>query len=238
MRCLYCQNFRWSQGGEGRAYETEALARIFLSLQEAGCHNVNLVSPTPYLPQIVEALGVAEKDGFGLPLVYNTSGFERVETLAGLEGLADVYLTDLRYARAETAAEGSGTPAYVEASRSAFREMWRQAGPLRTDGAGVAVGGVICRLLVLPGRAGEAVENLRWLAENAGTGAAVSVMAQYLPLHRAGRCPGWDRRITETEYEEVCEEVRRLGFREGWIQDFGQEPARELVGAEMEGARP
>jgi len=206
------------------------------SLRAQGAHNWNLVSPTPWLPWIVEALAEARRDGAALPVVYNTSGFESPGTLAALAGEVDVYLTDLRYADPASAAAGSGCADYVDVSRAALLDMWRQAGPLRTDAEGTAVRGTICRLLVLPGRAGEAVANLRWLAAHVGTEIAVSVMAQYTPAHRAVAIAPWDRRITAAEYEQVVESAERLGFGAGWIQDYEQPTPDSLVGFKMQPA--
>ena len=237
MRCLYCQNFRWSQLGEGQRYDGEGLDGILRDLARQGCHNWNLVSPTPWLPRIVAAIDRVKRDGVSLPVVYNTSGFERLETLRALEETVQIYLTDLRYARRETAAEASGAPAYVEVARDAFREMWRQAGALRVTPEGIARSGVICRILVLPGRAAEAVESLRWLADTAGTSVAISVMAQYTPLHRAVE-PPWNRPVTQAEYATVCSAVEELGFTEGWVQEYGEPAAEGLIGADMPGIAP
>jgi len=233
LACLYCQNYPWSQEGEGREIEVAELAGILEELGRQGCHNWNLVSPTPWLPWIYEAWESAVGAGFRLPLVYNTSGFESQETLAALEDWVDVYLTDLRYARPDSAAEGSGTAGYVEAARKALVEMWRQTGPLRTDGEGVALGGTICRLLVLPGRSREAIENLEWLAAAVGADVSVSLMAQYTPAHKALTKEGWDRRPTRAEYEAVVETADRLGFAAGWVQDYDEPAPDSLVGFRM-----
>ena len=207
---------------------------MFRSLRKTGCHNWNLVSPTPWLPHIREALSLAKGEGPALPVVYNTSGYERVETLEEFAGLADIFLVDLRYAREASGLEGSGVGDYVAVARRAVLEMWRQAGRLRVGDHGVARAGTICRLLILPGRADEAVENLRWLAEKVGTDIAVSVMAQYVPAHSAaqGR-PPWNRRITEREYALVSAAVETLGFDGGWVQEFEGDVAADLVGYRM-----
>lgn len=220
LRCVYCQNYPWSQEGGGEIYSVAELADILRRLREAGCHNWNLVSPTPWLPMIVPALEEAARDGRRLPVVYNTSGFERVETLRALSGSVDVYLPDLRYARRETALAGSGAPEYIDVAREALLEMWRQVGPLRCDPNGVAVAGMICRLLILPGRAEEVCENLEWLAANLGAGLGLSVMAQYTPAYRALESAPWNRRISAAEYRQVCRKVEALGFSQGWIQDY------------------
>lgn len=233
LNCIYCQNYPWSQEGEGREVGTGELAAMLEELGRQGCHNWNLVSPTPWLPWIYEAWEQAVSAGFRLPLVYNTSGFESAATLAALSGWVDVYLTDLRYSRAESAAEGSGAETYVEAARRALLEMWRQTGPLEVDDAGAAVRGTICRLLVLPGRAHETIENLEWLAESVGTGMPVSVMAQYTPAHKALQRPAWARRPERDEYEAVVETVGRLGFTTGWMQDYDEPTPNELLGFRM-----
>lgn len=233
LRCVYCQNYPWSQEGSGAEYTVEELAGILGDLRAEGCHNWNLVSPTPWLPMIVAALARVREAGQNLPVVYNTSGFERFETVRALAGKADVYLADLRYAGSEAAARGSDAAAYVECARAALLEMWRQAGPLVMDAAGIAARGVICRLLILPGLAHEACASLEWLAQQIGPKVAVSVMAQYTPVYRAlGRVP-WSRGITRAEYDVVCRTVERLGFTEGWIQDFGAAAGGSLAGFNM-----
>lgn len=234
LKCVYCQNYRWSQSGAGTEYATADLARILAGLRAEGCHNWNLVTPTPWLPQIRQALKAVRAEGLSLPVVYNTSGFERPETLAEYRDVADVFLTDLRYSRESSAQEGSGCGGYVEAARQAFLQMWSLAGPLELDGSGLAVRGVICRLLILPGHAREAVENLQWLADCVGTQVSVSVMAQYTPAHRAISLEGWDRPILRSEYDEVCEALESLGFTQGWVQEFGEKPPTDLIGFEME----
>lgn len=234
LKCIYCQNYPWSQQSRGIKYDDKGLALIFRELARTGCHNWNLVSPTPWLVQVEKALKKVRKDGFSLPVVYNTSGFERIEVLNQLQGLVDIYLTDLRYSRKDSAKEGSGISDYTYAARTALSEMWRLAGPLKMDENGIAVSGVICRLLILPGRAIEVIENLEWLAANVGNSIAVSIMSQYLPAYKAVSQKSWNRRITREEYDEVCDAMDRLGFNAGWIQDFEETSPRDLVGFEME----
>jgi len=233
MKCLYCQNFPWSQEGKGERYRVEALAGIFRELHRQGCHNWNLVSPTPWLPWIRDAVKSVKRDGVSLPVVYNTSGFERVEILAEYEGLTDIYLADLRYSRSESAKAGSDAAGYVEAARAAFLEMWRQKGPLKAGADGAATSGTICRMLILPGLANEVVENLEWLAEHVGTGVAISLMSQYVPAHRAATRLPWNRSVTRVEYDLAVEAMERLGFVNGWVQDFERTAPKELVGFEM-----
>ncbi len=230
LRCLYCQNYPWSQEGKGDTCSVEELAAIFRRLREEGCHNWNLVSPTPWLPMILPALELAGRNGQRLPVVYNTSGFERVETIHALAGIVDVYLTDLRYARRKTALAGSEAPEYIDIARSALMKMWRQVGALRSDAQGLAVSGVICRLLILPGRADEVSETLEWLADAVGTGIALSVMAQYTPAYQAVTRHPWNRRISVDEYRQVCRTIEALGFSQGWIQDYDTLTNERLVG--------
>jgi putative pyruvate formate lyase activating enzyme len=165
--------------------------------------------------------------------VYNTSGFERTETLEAFAGLADVFLTDLRYSEATSAAEGSESPSYVETARAALQWMWRTRGPLRLDAEGIARSGVICRILVLPGRENEAVASLRWLAETLGTEVAVSLMAQYTPAYKATGLPPWNRRPSAEAYGAVRDELEKLGFENGWVQEYEAETPDELIGYRM-----
>ncbi|MCA1809817.1 MAG: radical SAM protein [Kiritimatiellia bacterium] len=232
MRCVYCQNYRWSQAGEGRDCSAVELADMLLELHARGCHNWNLVSPTPWLPDILRALDMVKARGVSLPVVYNTSGFERPEVIRELGGKVSIYLADLRYAEPGSAAAGSDAPSYVETARLALREMWSMVGPLRLDAAGLARTGLICRVLVLPGRAREACASLEWLAENLGTDVAVSLMGQYTPAHLAGRMVGWNRTVTATEYQLAVDCLEKLGFGTGWLQEHAACP-EELFGVNM-----
>ncbi len=233
LRCLYCQNFPWSQQAQGTDLTPEELGARFRELAEQGCHNWNLVSPTPWLPQIRAAAAPLIRSGVRLPFVYNTSGFESVTTLEAFRDLADIALTDLRYAQESTAREASEAAGYVAAARATLRWFWHQLGPLELDEAGVARRGTVCRLLVLPGRAAEAVDNLRWLADTVGTGIHVSVMSQYTPVHRATTTPGWDRTLTADEYAQVTEAVAELGFENGWVQELELPAPGDLLGCAM-----
>jgi len=211
----------------------ESLAAVFRELRDNGCHNWNLVSPTHWLPMIYEALAMVKKDDKMLPLVYNTSSYERVQTLQALEGIVDVYLADLRYARESTAREGSAAGNYVEFSRAALMEMWRQTGRLNTTPDGIGISGLICRILILPGLADEACENIRWLADNIGMDVAVSVMAQYAPAYKAKRIEKWNRPVSYDEYRQVCHEIEKKGFTNGWIQDYNDRPNLDMAGFNM-----
>jgi Uncharacterized Fe-S protein PflX, homolog of pyruvate formate lyase activating proteins len=234
LKCFYCQNHPWSQAHKGDDLSAEALGGVLRSIAAQGCHNWNWVSPTPWLPQIREAVAPLLDEGLRLPMVCNTSGYERVETLEEFGDLIDIGLCDLRYANAETAREASLAADYVEVSRAALRWFWKNRGGLAEDGDGIASRGTICRLLILPGHAGEAVENLRWIAENLGTTPHISLMAQYTPTHKALRRAPWDRPITHGEYDLVIGELESLGFENGWVQAFEESPASSLLGADMQ----
>jgi len=212
------------------------LAKILQDLATQGCHNWNLVTPTPWLPQISAAATLAKNAGFNLPFVYNTSGFERIEVVETYRGLADVVLTDLRYSNSETAREASGSADYVQAARDFVKWAWEKVGRLEEDAEGIARKGTICRLLVLPGRDGEAIENLEWLARHVGMEISVSLMAQYTPVHKAPSLPGWNRKVSPEEYARVTDRLEALGFENGWVQALDEEPEGDngnLLGCEM-----
>ncbi|MEI7436646.1 MAG: radical SAM protein [bacterium] len=234
LRCLYCQNHPWSQEGAGACCDADGLDDIFRQLADLGCHNWNLVSPTPWLPWIWASLDRLAVMGVRRPVVYNTSGYECQATLQGCVGRVAVYLTDLRYAEAASASAASEADDYVDMARAALLEMVRQTGPLALDADGLAVRGTIARVLILPGRAAEAVASLRWLRANAPD-AVASVMAQYMPAHRAAACGApWNRGVTQAEYDMVAEAVADLDFESGWMQEFGgAPPADDLVGFRM-----
>ena len=228
MKCLYCQNSPWSWRGAGEDKTVEELAGILRDLAvRDGVANWNLVSPTPYLPQIREAVRMLAAEGVRLPTVWNSSGYERVETLEEYSDLCDWALFDLRYSRDETAVSASSAPGYVAAARAAAKWAWgRLAG--RTDG------GLIVRILVLPGHADEAVENLAWIATELSRDVPVSVMRQYTPAYAAAEHPPFDRRVTDEEYAEVAEAAADFGLEQGWLQDAGSaDPALALLGENM-----
>jgi len=234
LACIYCQNYSWSQQGRGDIYDADALAAAFRELAEAGCHNWNLVTPTSWLPQIALAVETLRAEGVDLPLVYNTAGYERLDILESYQSLIDIYLTDLRYSSDVSAAAGSMVSDYVETARTALERMWDRLGPLRCNKNGVAISGVICRLLVLPGKSGEVIDNLEWLSEHIGTEIPISLMAQYQPAYRALEREPWNRHINRAEYDAVCAAVEALGFENGWIQDFDDEVEAGLPGYEMQ----
>ena len=235
MNCLYCQNSPWSWKGEGKDLSAAELTTIFRDLVvKHQCENWNLVSPTPYLPLIREALAPLRSEGVRRPCVFNSSGYESVETLKEFRDLCDIALVDLRYANDTTARKASAAPGYVAASRAAVQHLWNTLGPLDSEEPGCATRGVIVRILVLPGHAEEAIENLAWLATECSSRIHVSVMSQYAPAFRALDVPPFDRVVTEEEYESVTEAAADFGFENGWIQGFGSRDATsDLVGENM-----
>ncbi len=221
LGCLYCQNYPWSACGEGETVGTDGLVDIFRQVARAGAHNINLVTPGPWLPMIQAAADAIRSEGITLPFVYNTSGYERIPVVERYRRLLDVVLTDLRYASPETASAGSAAPDYPADARAFISWCAREVGPLKLDDQGLATRGLIVRILVLPGHADEAVASLEWLADHVGNAVAVSVMSQYTPVHRALAHPGWDRPVTEAEYEQVTDRLEALGFENGWVQAYG-----------------
>lgn len=232
LRCTYCQNHPWSLDGEGEDRSVTELANIFTQLHSAGCHNWNLVSPTPWLPMIKDAIDKVNRKDVALPVVYNTSGYERMETLREFGDIVDVYLTDLRYSRSDTARAISDAANYPGVARAAIEEMWLQKGKLTLDAEGAATSGVICRLLILPGHPEDAVENLQWLAAGIGPEIDVSIMAQYTPTIHTKQQP-WNRHITRDEYDLVCSEAEKLGFTNGWTQEYSDHADDALAGYRM-----
>jgi len=224
LRCVYCQNHQISQdyaAQELNEISVDALAGRMLYLQdELGCHNINLVTPSHLVPQIVSALVAAVPLGLRLPLVYNTSSYDALATLKELDGIASIYLADLRYADNRRARQLSGADDYAEASRAAIREMYRQVGNLAVDDEGVAVRGLIVRHLILPGRMAGSEESLSWLAREVSPEVTVSIMSQYHPAHRALGMPALARTISPAEYAEVVRLTQKLGLENGWLQDM------------------
>ncbi len=220
-RCMFCQNYPISQMGVGAEKSAEQLANLMLRLQRQGCHNINLVTPTHWVPQILEALAIARQKGLVLPLLYNTSGYDRPQTLRLLEGIVDIYLPDSKYADNDAAQRLSGYVKYVESNRAALLEMVRQVGPaLIMDKDGLAYRGIVIRHLVLPNGLSQTPDVLRWLKENLGQGLYVSLMAQYFPAHRAVGDTALGRRLRRDEYDEAVAALHALGFENGWQQEL------------------
>jgi putative pyruvate formate lyase activating enzyme len=213
LHCQYCQNYDISQGGHGRQVEPEELATMMLSLQAQGCHNINFVSPSHVVPQILVALLIAAEAGLRLPLVYNTGGYDSLATLKLLDGVVDIYMPDMKYADAGVARRFSKVSNYPAVNQAAVKEMHRQVGDLVLDGQGVARRGLLVRHLVLPeGLAGTA-EIVRFLRDQVSADTYINVMAQYRPCYRARELPPLDRPITSDEYAEAVRLAEEAGLR-------------------------
>ena len=248
LKCIFCQNHEISHGGHGKELTAEELAGVFLSLAGKGVHNINLVTPSHFVPAIKEALDIAKGPGsagrrgsaepgclvnctdslsarrpadpgrLSIPVVYNTNGYDSVETLRLLEGLVDIYLPDLKYVSPEVSMEYSGARDYFETASKAVLEMYRQVGDPVFGGDRMMQKGVIVRHLVLPGHIGETSRVLDWIAENLGGHVYVSLMSQYLPCYKACGHPVLGRRLTRYEYEKTIKKFKKLGLN-GYVQE-------------------
>ncbi len=213
LRCVYCQNWQISHEGRGRTVSDEGLAELMLQVQELGCHNVNLVSPSHVVAQILGAVAIAAERGLRLPLVYNTGGYDSPEALALLDGVVDIYMPDMKYGDEQLAKSYSKVPDYPGVNQAAVQEMHRQVGDLALDDEGVAVRGLLVRHLVLPDGIAGTDAVLRFLAEQVSRDTWLNLMDQYRPCYRADRHAELNRRITEREYRDALETARRLGLR-------------------------
>jgi len=225
MRCVYCQNYQISQNWKkqkSNELNCHALAERMLYLQnELGCHNINFVSPSHFVPQLIQTVLEAVPMGLRLPLVYNTNGYDSLASLKELEGVISIYLPDLRYASDYWAKKLSQTKDYVERARQAIKEMYRQVGDVVLDDSGLAQQGLIVRHLILPNGLAGSDESLSWLAQELSPTVTVSIMSQHLPVHRATKIPLLSRKISMAEYETVIGLLSDLGLENGWIQEMG-----------------
>ena len=219
LTCVFCQNFPISQQNTGETISTRELARRMLQLQKRGAHNLNLVTPSHWLPQFLAALWLAIPQGFNLPVVWNSSGYETVDALQLLDGVVSVYLPDMKYSNDAQAEELSGAPGYTAINRQALQEMLRQAGQLQLDDDGIATQGVIVRHLVLPGGRAGSAETLAWIAQHLGTETHIALMSQYFPAHCAVSLVGIDRKVTFDEYDAVVAILSMHSLESGWVQE-------------------
>ncbi len=220
-QCIFCQNYPISQLRHGLQVSHERLAEMLLELQnKKHCHNINFVTPTHFVPAILAAVTIAAGQGLHIPLVYNTSGYETIETLQWLSGVIDIYLPDAKYADDEIARRLSGFPRYVEHNRAALEEIYRQVGDeLVTDQDGIAARGMIIRHLVLPQNLSGTPEVLRWIAQELSPRVHVSLMDQYFPAHQALDHPQLGRKITADEYQAALQAFDEAGLENGWMQE-------------------
>jgi putative pyruvate formate lyase activating enzyme len=219
LKCMFCQNFPISQFGNGSEMSPGDLADRMLKLQQQRVHNINFVTPTHYLPQILAALWLAIPHGFCLPIVWNSSGYEKVDVLRLLEDVVYIYLPDMKYSDDAAAVEISSAPGYHRINRLAVTEMLRQVGHLLVDDEGIAVRGLIIRHLVLPEEKAGSSETLRWISQNLGRETHIALMSQYFPAHRVVDLAGMKRRISAEEYDRVVDALEEAGLENGWVQD-------------------
>ena len=222
MNCVFCQNYEISQLGIGKEITIEELADIMIKQQEKNVQNINLVTPTSYALHIVEAIKIARKKGLKIPIVYNTNGYESVETLKLLEGYVDIYLPDLKYYYDDLAKKYSKVDNYFEIATKAIQEMYRQVGTPVLDENGVMKKGLMIRHLILPNEVQNSKKVLKWVKENIDSNVYVSIMAQYFPTYKAKEIPEIARKITKEEYEKVENYLYELDLENGYIQELGE----------------
>lgn len=220
MKCKFCQNYEISQIGKGRIVSKEELANEFLKLQEKGAHNINLVTGVIYVPQIVESLKLAKANGLKIPIVYNSSGYEKVETLQMLTGYVDIYLPDLKYYYNDLAKDLSGINRYFETATGAIKEMYRQVGNPKFDENGMIQKGLMIRHLVLPNHLQNTKQVLKWIRKNMCSEVYVSVMAQYFPEYKACERTDINRKLTKKEYEEILDFAEKIQIKNGYFQEL------------------
>lgn len=221
MNCVFCQNYEISQQGKGKEISIEELADIFIKQQEKDVENINLVTPTSYVPQIIETIKISRGNGLKLPIVYNTNGYEKVETLKMLDGYVDIYLPDFKYSDDDLAKRLSKVDNYFEIVTEALKEMYRQTGKAVFNDEGIMQKGMIIRHLVLPNHVLNSRRVLKWINENMHD-VYVSVMAQYFPTYKAKEIDDINRKLTKEEYEQIENYLYRLDLENGYIQELGE----------------
>ena len=222
LNCVFCQNYEISQQGKGKEVTIERLAEIFLEQQERNVENINLVTPTSYVPQIIEAIKIARNGGLNLPIVYNTNGYEKVQTLKLLEGYIDIYLPDFKYSNNLLAKRLSKVENYFEITTTALKEMYRQTGEAAIfDNNGIMKKGMIIRHLIFPNHILNSKRVLKWISDNMPN-VYVSVMAQYFPTFQAKEIKDINRKLSVREYQEIENYLYQLNLRNGFIQELGE----------------
>lgn len=222
LNCVFCQNYKISQQGLGREISIEELAEIFIDEQNKNAENINLVTPTMYVYHIIEAIKIARNKGLKIPIVYNSNGYENVETIKKLKGYIDIYLPDLKYYYDDLAFKYSGVKNYFENATSAIKEMYNQVGSPVLDENEIMKKGLIIRHLVLPNNIQNSKDVLKWINDNIDKSVFVSVMAQYFPTNKAKDFPEINRKLTKEEYEEIENYLYSLDLDNGYIQELGE----------------
>lgn len=221
LNCVFCQNYEISQLGNGKEITIEELANIFIEQQNNNAENINLVTPTMYIYQIIEAIKLAKNKGLRIPIVYNSNGYESVETIKALKGYIDIYLPDLKYSNNKIAFKYSGIKNYFENATQAINEMYNQVGEPILDENGMMKKGLMIRHLILPSNLQNSKDVLTWINENIDKKVFVSIMAQYFPTHKANEFPEINRKLTIEEYEEMEQFLYTLDLDNGYIQELG-----------------
>jgi putative pyruvate formate lyase activating enzyme len=221
LRCRFCQNYQISQEGMGSEISDRQLAEMMLMLQTKGCHNINLVSPTHFIPSIVSALEIAAGKGLKVPLVYNTNGYEKVETLEMLDGIIDIYLPDIKYSANDIAVTFSNAPKYVDYNKAALKEMYRQVGDLKMDKDGIALKGLMVRHLVLPNDLAGTQKALKFISGELSRDVPVGIMAQYKPCYKAIDDAHLGRTLTPDEYRKAVRLAKESGLYNILAQELG-----------------
>lgn len=219
LRCVYCQNFPLSHFRVGTEVTNERIAGMMLELQGRGVHNINFVTPSHVVPQILEAIAIAAERGLRIPIVYNTSGYDSLESLRLLDGVVDIYLPDAKYATNDNGLKYSKAMDYVEANKAALKEMWRQVGELELDEAGIARRGMIIRHLVLPNNIAGTHKVLEFITREISPNVTLSLMNQYFPAHKAHGMRELSRKLTVKEYDVAVESLFRFGLDQGYLQE-------------------
>ena len=222
LNCKFCQNYEISQLGKGIEITIEELSDIFIKQQNKGVNNINLVTPTMYVYQIIEAIKIARKKGLDIPIIYNSNGYENIETIKKLNGYIDVYLPDLKYYDDEIAYKYSGINNYFENAKSAILEMQKQVGAPKLNENGIIQKGLIIRHLVLPNNIENSEKILRWIKSNINEEVYISIMAQYFPSYKAKQMNDINRKLSEEEYAKIEDLVYELDIKNGYMQELGE----------------
>lgn len=223
LNCIYCQNYEISQLGKGKDVTIKQLADIFLKQQDKGVENINLVTPTSYALQIREAIKIAKQKALTIPIIYNTNGYEKIETLKLLENYIDIYLPDLKYAQDDLGIQYSNVNHYFSIATKAIQEMFRQVGVPKLNKEGIMQKGIMIRHLVLPNQIENSKKVLKWIKENLPDEIYISVMAQYFPTYQAKNVENLNRKLTKEEWREIENYIQELGIENGYVQELGEQ---------------
>ena len=222
LKCIYCQNYEISQENVGKEVSVERLAEIMLEQQSRNVNNINLVTPTMYVYQIIDSIKIAKKNGLKIPIIYNSNGYENVDTIEMLNGYIDVYLPDLKYYLDDVAIKYSDAPNYFNVATKAIKEMYNQVGKAKFDERGIIQKGVIIRHLILPNHIQNTKHILKWIKDNFADDVFVSIMAQYFPTYKAINNDLINRKLSLKEYREIENYIFELNLQNGYMQDLGK----------------